>query len=138
MQVFGVDLAEWVVAGRWEALLELIDQLPAACRLNEAIAQDEEAAESLLELQEASGGAGRAEWSPRVSEFDLTNSLLVSLINEVKTLRLSGQAMAGAKPKKEDPFPTPRTALERVRARLEMEAAKELSFAFGFSEEDFN
>lgn len=133
--MYGVDLAGWVADGRWCGLLELIDQLPSASRYHEAVSNDEEAAEAMLELYEDSG-AGE-QWSPRVAEFDLTNSLLVTMINELKMLRLSGQAAAGIKPKKEDPFPSPRTALDRVRERLELDSAKQIAFGFGFSEEDF-
>lgn len=135
-----MDLAAWVTAGRWVGVLELIDQLPAACRLNEAIAQDTEAAEALLDAQERAEKSGKrsAEWSPRVAEFDLTNTLLVTLINEVKSLRLSGQSLAGAKPRKEEPFPTPKTAIDLVKANRELNAAKSLAMGFGFSEEDFN
>lgn len=128
-----MDLAEWYAGGRWEGLLELIDQLPAACRLNEAIAQDEEAAEALLSMP----GSESGEWSPRVAEFDLTNSLLVTVINELKMLRLSGQAVAGGNPKKEEPFPSPRTAMDKVRERLEMDSAKQIAYGFGFSPDDF-
>lgn len=128
-----MDLAQWVADGRWEALLELIDQLPSACRLNEAIAQDEEAAEFMLKAGDPTGT-----WSPRVAEFDLTNSLLVSLINEVKMLRQSGIAVAGGKPKKETPFPSPRTAVDKVRERLAQDEAKHIAYGFGFGPEDFN
>lgn len=125
-----MDLAEWYAGGRWEGLLELIDQLPSACRLNEAIAQDDETAEYLLAA--ADEGENRPAWSPRVAEFDLQSSLLVSLINEVKTLRQSGVAVAGGKPKKERPFPTPQTALDRARERQDLDLFHEMEAMFGF------
>lgn len=134
-----MDLAKWVTDGRWTALLELIDQLPSASRYYEAISQDDETAEMLLQLTEDNEDPKNQEpWSPRVAEYNLTNTLLVALINEIKTLRLSGQAVAGAKPKKEKPFPAPRTAFERARARREEQEAKRIAFMFGFSEADFN
>ena len=126
-----MDLAQWVAGGRWEALLELIDQLPSACRLNEAIAQDDDAADEIVALTGGEGSEGPA-WSPRVAEFDLPSSLLVSLINEVKMLRQSGQAVAGGKPKSEKPFPTPKTAIDRARERQDLNLFRDMQSKFGF------
>ncbi|GAA0200767.1 hypothetical protein [Glutamicibacter creatinolyticus] len=122
---------------RYVDLLELIDQLPQACRFNEAVAQDEEAAEIILDMEEQSDEE-KEPWAPRLSEFSLTNALLVSLINEIKSLRMSGQSLAGVKPKKEEPFPGPRTALEAARLRRDIEDAIQIACLFGFSPEDFN
>lgn len=130
-----MDLAAWVAEGRYVGLLELIDMLPSACRLKEAIAQDEEAAEYILSLPENEGEG--EPWSPPVAEFNLTNSLLTALINEVKMLRQSGQAVAGGKPKSEKPFPTPRTAVDRVRERHEAEWASDTLKLLGFDANGF-
>lgn len=125
-----MDLAEWVARGRYEGLLELIDMLPAASRLKEAIAQDDEAAEYLLSLPESEGDG--EPWSPRVSEFDLHAQQMAALINEVKMLRQSGQAVAGGKPAKEKPYPVPRTAVDRARERAELDWFEDMQAKFGF------
>lgn len=124
-----MDLAQWVADGRWEALLELIDQLPSASRFNEAVAQDEESAEYLLSLPESEGGPN---WSPRVAEFDLTNTLMVSLINEVKMLSQTVIASGGGKPKKIKPYPVPRTAIDRARERQDLNMFYDMQAKFGF------
>lgn len=130
-----MDLAEWVAQGRYLGLLELIDMLPAASRMKEAIAQDEEAAEYILSLPEPEGGA--EPWSPAVSEWTLTNQLLASVINELRSSRMSSQAVAGQKPRKEDPYPVPRTAVDRLMDQLEAEQVSDTLLAFGFDENGF-
>src|SRR5690625_5754606 len=67
MQVYGVDLSRWWQQRRWKSLLELIDELPAASRFNEAILNDREFAKEAV----AQETADRPEWAPKISEFDL-------------------------------------------------------------------
>lgn len=126
-----MDLAQWVADGRWEALLELIDQLPSASRLNEAIAQDDEAADELVKFSDQDD-AERSAWSPRVAEFNLSNMLMVSLINEIKLLSQTVIASGGGKPKKVQPFPTPKTAIDRARERQDLNLFREMQAMFGF------
>lgn len=127
-----MDLRAWLTENRVVDLLDLIDQLPAACRLNEAIAQDDEAADQLVALTDGSKSKDGPSWSPRVAEFDLTNMILVSLVNEVKMLRQSGVALAGGKPKKEPPFPAPKTAIDRARERQDLNLFHSFQSKFGF------
>ncbi|WP_336715330.1 hypothetical protein [Arthrobacter sp. USHLN218] len=127
-----MDLAEWYAAGRWVALIDLIDGLPNACRLNEAIANDPETAEYIASLPKPEG-----EWAPRVSEFDLTAHLLRELIHEVKALKQVSISAAGGKPGNEKPIPGPRTAIEKAIERMEQDWAADVAEKFGFNRSDF-
>jgi hypothetical protein len=126
-----VDLAEWYAGRRWVALLELIDNLPTACRLNEAIANDPEAAAALA-------AAPRSEdpWSPRVSEFDLTATMLREILHAIKALKQVSIAAAGGKPGEEKPFPAPFTEIDRAIAAAERSWAEAFVGQFGFTPDD--
>ncbi|SDK79062.1 hypothetical protein [Arthrobacter sp. ok362] len=126
-----MDLAEWYAGRRWVALLELIDNLPTACRLNEAIANDPEAAAALA-------AAPRSEdpWSPRVSEFDLTATMLREILHAIKALKQVSIAAAGGKPGEEKPFPAPFTEIDRAIAAAERSWAEAFVGQFGFSPDD--
>src|SRR5690625_2246227 len=90
----GVDLRQWWRERRFRALLDLIDQLPGASRLNEAIQNDPEQAEIIarhIEEQKrkaAEAGEEQRSWSPRVAEFDLHASLLRDLIQATLGLQI--------------------------------------------------
>lgn len=131
LQVYGADLGDWLRSERWSALVDLIDQLPSACRVNEAIAQDDEAADELVAMLDDSESEG-PDWSPRVAEFDLTNTMLAQLINEVKLLGQTIIASNGGKAKKIKPFPTPRTAIDRARERQDTDMFYRMQAKFGF------
>jgi len=138
MQVYGVDLAEWYAAGRWVALLDFIDMLPSASRLNEAITNDPEAAALLAEQYLASRGEAEDEdaGAPRVSEYGLANKQLGDLLNEMKQVKQAIIASAGMKPKSEKPSPTPRTGIEKAIAAAERKWAEDFIQQFGFSPDD--
>ncbi|WP_284763382.1 hypothetical protein [Arthrobacter sp. efr-133-R2A-63] len=130
-----MDLAEWFVAKRWVALLELIDMLPTACRLNEAIANDPEMAaimaEKRLERQDDPDP-----WAPRLSEYDLNITVLREILHAVKGLRQVSIAAAGGKPGEETPFPAPYTEIDRAVEAAERNWAEMFVQQFGFSPED--
>jgi hypothetical protein len=131
-----VDLAAWWAGKRWVALLELIDMLPAASRFNEAVANDPEAAAALAQakLQEPEGET--SDWAPRVTEYDLHAMLLRELLHAVKGLRQVSIAAAGGNPGQEQPFPGPRTALEKALDEAERSWAAEFVQQLGFDPED--
>ena len=131
MSVYGVDLAEWYAAGRWMALLEYIDMLPPACRLNEAIVNDPEMADLLVREKKPEQA-----WAPRVSEFDLNAHLLREILHILKALRQTTLAVAGQRPPEEKPFPVPQTQLGRAQAEADQEWAVEFASQFGFSPAD--
>jgi len=126
-----VDLAEYYAAGRWVALLDFIDGLPSACRLNEAIVNDKEAAAQIAAMPKSD-----EEWAPSVSEYDLTAHLLREILHAVKSLRQVSVAAAGGKPGTDKPFPAPRTEIDRAIAALEREWAESFVGKFGFDATD--
>jgi len=126
-----VDLAEYYAAGRWVALLDFIDGLPSACRLNEAIVNDKEAAAQIAAMPKPD-----EEWAPSVSEYDLTAHLLREILHSIKSLRQVSVAAAGGKPGAEKPFPAPRTEIDRAIAALEREWAESFVGKFGFDAND--
>ncbi|URC18055.1 tail assembly chaperone [Arthrobacter phage Cole] len=131
MEVYGVDLAEWYVAGRWVALLDFIDGLPNACRLNGAIVNDPEMAELI-----ASQPKSDDEWAPPFAEFDLNAHLLREVLHAVKSLRQVSMAAAGGKPGEEKPFPAPRTEIDRAIAELDRQWVEEFAARLGFDATD--
>jgi hypothetical protein len=131
MEVYGVDLAEWYAAGRWVALLDLIDGLPTASRLNEAIVNDPEAAAAIANMPKSS-----EEWSPRVSEFDLNAHLLREILHAVKSNGQISIAAAGGKPGELKPFPVPVTEVERAIEAIERQWAESFVGQFGFDATD--
>jgi len=126
-----VDLADWYAAGRWVALLELIDNLPTACRLNEAIANDPEAAAQLAAVPPSADP-----WAPRVSEFDLQATILREILHALKGLKQVSIAAAGGKPGEEAPFPAPYTEIDRAIKAAERSWAEAFVGKFGFSPDD--
>lgn len=128
-----MDLAEWYRAGRWVALLELLDMLPAASRLNEAIANDPEAAKAIAEAHQ---GKEETSWAPRTSEWDLTATLLSDISNGIKVLTAATIKVNGGKPGDVKPFPTPKTEIQAAMKAAEREWAVQFAGQFGFSAED--
>lgn len=126
-----MDLAEWYAGGRWVALLELIDQLPTANRINEAIANDPVKAKLI-----ASAPKSGEKWAPRVSEFDLTAALLQQILHALFAMKQTMVALKGQRPGEIEPFPGPRTEIDKAIAVLERAAAVQLVELFGFSESD--
>lgn len=126
-----MDLAAWYSAGRHTALLDLIDMLPAACRLNEAIANDPETARHFASLPPST-----EVWAPKVSEFDLHAIMLRDALGKLTTIQQTVVASAGGKPSPAKPFPAPYTAIDRAKAEMEREFVEDLAGLFGFSASD--
>lgn len=126
-----MDLAEWHVAGRWVGLLELIDNLPTACRLNEAIADDPEDAREIALLPKPTDP-----WSPKVSEFDLNAILQRNILGALTGIQQVLVAANGGNPTPQKPFPAPYTAIDRAIAAVEREFAEDLAGRFGFDPDD--
>jgi len=129
-----VDLDGWYSAGRWVALIELIEMLPSACRLNEAIVNDPEQAELMARQPKAEGGE---EWAPRVADFKLEHHMLRDIISELKRIGQVSTAQLTGKPQPmEKPFPMPRTAIDAAIAAHEREWAEDFVAQFGFDASD--
>jgi hypothetical protein len=126
-----VDLAEWYAAGRWVALLEYIDMLPSACRLNEARVNDKEEAALLAALPKP-----EREWAPGVAEFDLHAHILRDVVNEIRSLIAVTLAVAGNKPGEVKPFPAPFTEIDRAIQAAERNWAESFVSQYGFDAAD--
>jgi hypothetical protein len=129
--VYGVDLAEWYAAGRWVALLDYIDGLPSACRLNEAIVNDPEAAAAI-----AAQPRSDSEWAPAFAEFDINAHLLRALLHAVQSNGQIAMSAAGGNPGEIKPFPSPRTEIDRAIAKLDRQWAESFAGQFGFDAAD--
>lgn len=129
--MYGVDLAEWYAQGRWVGLLDLIDGLPGASRLNEAIVNDKEYAAQLASMPRPDG-----EWAPRVAEFDLHAHLQREILHALKGLKQVTVAAAGGKPGEVKPFPGPRTEIERAIEDADRQWAESFVGQFGFDSSD--
>lgn len=130
-----MDLAGWLRRGRVRGLLDLIDQLPPASRYWSAVALDEEVAEALLDEEARradDGGDSAAAWTPPLEQWNLTAQMLGVVINEIKALRQTTAAAGGGRPRRERPFPAPRTARAAVEARRDEAYAADIAADFGF------
>lgn len=131
MSEYGVDLAVWYKNRRWVALLDYIDMLPSANRLNEAILNDPESADEIAARPDPT-----EPWSPKVSEFDLHAVILREIVSELKVVVQTLTASGGARPKPFKPFPSPITEVDRAKKRQERKFAFDLVSEFGFGEAD--
>jgi hypothetical protein len=127
-----VDLAEWYAAGRWVGLLDLIDQLPTASRLNGARLNDPEEALRIAQLPKST-----EEWAPLVSEYDATFKILARMADTLSAISQQIVGASGGKPSTPKQVPTPRTEVERLSAELEREAGLALAARFGIDESYF-
>lgn len=132
MQVYTVDLAEWYAAGRWVALLDLIDGLPTASRYNDAIVNDPEFAAELAKLPEPA-----EKWAPRTSEFDLNavhNTQIIDLLKAINHTLLAVNSTSTPTPP--EPTPRPHSALEKATMAQQRQDAVDFLGQFGFDETD--
>lgn len=134
---FGVDLRQWWRQRRFRSLLELIDQLPGASRLSEAIQNDPEQAKLIAQAREEQAGDESEPWSPRVANYDLHAHLLRDLIQSVLGLQAAVVASAGGKPGSTPTYPGPKTEVDRAMEVLNEAWARDLASRFGFDESDF-
>lgn len=126
-----MDLDELYSEGRHVALLEYIDMLPSACRLNEAILNDPERAREIAKLPKP-----KEPWSPRISEYDLAAVMRREFISAINSVQQTVVASVGGKPKPVKPFPVPRTELDRAREAEDKQFTLDIIGMFGFSETD--
>lgn len=137
--MYGIDLDEELAARRYGWLLDRILDLPDPySRFREAMSQDEEMAEMLLDLEEQRQEDEGASVALRYSQVGLKESLLISIDTSLKAMRAEAPLLHGAKskPKYPEPWPMPVTAVERLRAKRDKEAADALARRFGVPEED--
>jgi hypothetical protein len=101
-----------------DALLDLIDHLPSNSAFHAAIADDEDYARQVLELEEREGRPAAA--PPRLDEFSPEVRALAVIADKLSYLASIQVARAGKTPPKSEPYPRPVTALDRVRRRRDM------------------
>jgi hypothetical protein len=126
-----VDLAEWYAAGRWVGLLDLIDTLPTACRLNEARMNDPEEAFRIAMMPTST-----EEWAPMVSEYDVPVKLMARMADTLAVINQQLVKLNKGKPTTPKSIPVPRTAVEDARKYVDRQEAVELAGRFGFAEDD--
>lgn len=126
-----MDLAEWYAGGRWVGLLDLIDNLPTACRLNEARMNDPDEA-----LRIAQAPVSSEPWAPLVSEYDVNVKLLARMADTLAVISQQLVKTNGGKPTSPKPVPVPRTAVDAARKYIDRQEAVELAGRFGFTEDD--
>jgi hypothetical protein len=115
LERYGLDLAREFHGRRWRRLLNLIDNMPRNSGYVQAMVEDEEYAEAVVDMDKRQEPAKprrhMAEWSVEVE-------LLSSLLDRLGELISVSMVAAGAKKApKVAPAPRPATAFERVRNR---------------------
>jgi len=112
-EVHGLDLtAEWQ-SRRWRRLLDLVDGSRRTSHLQEAMAQDDELAEALLESDDSERSGPKR----RVIDFTAEVEVLSVLADRVAELIQVVGAGRGMKRGRVTPMPRPETALHRARER---------------------
>lgn len=134
LEVYGVDLHEIVRARRVRYALDLIDGLPSASRLRQAMLDDREVAEQIIAEQDRSEADGHVpeEWRLQVSENTPTVIMLTRIlqaIDELTGLNVT-QVTQGKKKHKPRRLPTPKTAVDTVRDEKTRENAREIQRIF--------
>lgn len=138
--MYGIDLDEELAEHRYGWLLDRVLDLPDPySRFREAMSQDDEMAEMLLELEEQRTEDEGGSASLRYSQVGLKESLLISIDMSLKAMRAEAPHLHGAKgkPKYPKPWPMPVTAIDRRRKELAKQAARDIYELFGYGPEDF-
>lgn len=133
--MYGIDLDEELSNCRFGWLLDRILDLPDPySRFREAMSQDEEYAQMLLELEDMRAEDEGESATLRYSQVGLKESLLVSIDTSLKAMRAEAPYLQGAKgkPKYPEKWPMPKTAVERLRRRRDKDQARRIEELFGF------
>ncbi len=96
-------------------MLNLIDHLPRNTAYHEALVNDEDLAERLLDRPDVDRPATR-----QMRDFSVEVEVLSVLTDRIGELIQAVAATKGAKPKPLRAMPRPATALQRLRARKRM------------------
>ena len=129
-----MDLAEWWRGRRWRALADLIDQLPAASRTQEAILNDPDFAEMIAQRERDE--PAKKPWSPRVRDYDLHAQLLREIRETIVSVRqavIQTTFDGDGKPLKAPRVPIlpgPETEVDRMKERLSRRSTYEIIAAF--------
>lgn len=112
----------------------MIDLLPAASLLNEAMLNDPETAAEILAQPEPDGP--KPPWHPRQSEFKLDHVLLREILGGINSLQETMVAVNGSTPKPHKAFPVPYTEVDRMRDAEDKQFIIDIAGLFGFGPED--
>lgn len=137
--MYGLDLDKELAKGRFGWLLDRILDLPDPySRFREAMSEDEEMAELLLELESQREDEEGSSATLRYSQVGLQEHLLMSIDMGIKAMRAEAPYLQGAKgkPTYPEPWPMPVTAVERLRKAHDKQEADLLAAAFGVAPED--
>ena len=118
----GVDMLDlWRGTLSPRTLLNLIDHLPRTSHFQEAMAQDDEIVDGLVDLPDGQPSP------PPLTEFSPEVELLAAVVDRLGDLGSTIIASNGGKPRNSRPWPRPVTAMDRHRARLRRRAPDELA-----------
>lgn len=117
--MYGVDLAEWWHSHRWDALFELIEHLPRASRYKQALLSDIEVGRAIVKAQEEAGKSTEKTeddtYYPPLSAWSEEVELLSDIRDGIQSAVQAIIASAGGKPKRFEPAPRPRTAIDTAK-----------------------
>lgn len=131
MQVYQVDLPQWLADCRFRALIDFIDGLPPASRLREAIFNDPEEAERIVAARRAAEDKQAKKdllgvvdddddppaetlWRPRSSEYDLPAIQRSAIHAQLIALTAMFAKANGGSPPAPQYFPAPRTLVDEL------------------------
>lgn len=127
---------DWLARRRYRGLVQLIHQLPAASRLNEAVQNDPEEARRIAQGVFDLGDEAQQTWSPPLREYDLVATLLRDVRNAISDMHESLVKSNGGKGKIPH-FPGPETEVQRALRNIEQEWSSGVLGRYGFSPDQF-
>lgn len=107
-------MAELYWKKRWVHLLALIEGLPTHSRYMEAVYNDEELAEQILDSGQ---GEPSGEYHPPLSIWTPELAMLADISDKLSAIQATQVGVAGGKSKNPKPTPRPETAIERAKQR---------------------
>lgn len=113
-EVHGLDLTEEWQSRRWRRLLNLVDGLRRTSHLQDAMTQDDELADALLERDKGDEDDGPRR---RMVEFSVEAELLSTVADRIGELIMVTGAGRGIRARRVPPMPRPVTAMHRARDR---------------------
>jgi len=122
-QVWHLDLGELVRQGKIRRIVNLIDQLPQACRFYSAVANDEEHVKAIIEKQ----GDQPESKGPSLAEWNGQSEALAAVVDGLHMVVAAVIASQGGKPPTMKPYQRPTTAFEDMRQLVHEERHKSLA-----------
>lgn len=114
-EIYHLNLGELLRQWQFRRVLNLIHQLPQACRFHAAVANDEEHVELILAAQE---GQPDKKSGPPLAEWGSQNEQLASIYDALMSLVAITVKANGGNPGKTSPYMRPPTAFDDVRQEM--------------------